>query len=78
MLIDILSKLLQIKWNEPDKYAKFEPIAGGFPFIRVIHAVLYSFFGLKDWFIQSGVIADWYADKYEGKRKLILPLQSFA
>ena len=29
----------------------------------MIHAVLYSFFGLKDWFIQSGVIADWYADK---------------
>ena len=54
---------MQIKWNEPDNYAKFEPIAGGFPFIRVIHAVLYSFLGLKDWFIKSGVISDWSADK---------------
>ena len=63
---DILSKLLKIKWNDPEKYGKIEPFAGGFHFIRVIHAILYkrySFIGLKDWFIQCGVIAEGSAEK---------------
>ena len=57
---DILSKLLQIKWNKPEKYEKVEPFAGGINFVRVIHALLYK---RKDWFIQFGAIADGSADK---------------
>ena len=45
---DILSKLYQIKWNDPEKYMNIELLPGGFHFVRIFYAFLYKRFSVFD------------------------------
>ena len=80
----INSKMNTIMWMHPDRYEKIVPLIGGFHTLLVNLKILYKkygCFGLQDWWIDAGAIAEGSVTQaIEGKhyaRGIRLHKQSF-